>query len=390
MLAVDPSAPGRPRSDSFPSQDIRSCSRSPQKSQAPLPSPSTGLPPALASAASVVALELQVEQRFHHLEQRLNSQFSELLASIRASQAPTVAAQLASQPSPVSAPPQPPSHPNLLPTSWPEHLVKLRNPGSRVSREASRSTGLTLAGGQLSVVDDSSEARTFAFVKAIPSIAALAQVWLVYVAIRARHTANLELNAALLAHLEQLIEFDHLYLWRAVADYHLAVCHQCFGTATISEWASYDPQVAGRVLFQYQKSAHNLSRQEPNLGSSPSQPPPQRSSRPCQRPIAGTASELVQTCRRFNVSHLQPLQGCSPSAVLPRLHQDHQRGGQEGGLILLIFDEADFPASVGSLQLRVWSRFLAFYPDQAFADQLCGVLRHGAKLGVSDRAPETN
>ncbi|SOV04874.1 uncharacterized protein UDID_17221 [Ustilago sp. UG-2017a] len=48
---------------------------------------------------------------------------------------------------------------------------------------------------------------------------------------------------------------------------------------------------------------------------------------------------------------------------------------------LPIFDEADLPASVGSLQLRLWSRFLALYPDQAFADQLCGVLRHGAKLG---------
>ncbi|SOV09373.1 uncharacterized protein UDID_18567 [Ustilago sp. UG-2017a] len=47
---------------------------------------------------------------------------------------------------------------------------------------------------------------------------------------------------------------------------------------------------------------------------------------------------------------------------------------------LPIFDKANLLASVGSLQLRLWSRFLALYPDQAFADQLCGVLFHGAKL----------
>ncbi|KAJ1022693.1 hypothetical protein NDA18_005031 [Ustilago nuda] len=468
-MPVDLSAPGRQRSDSFPSQDIRSRSRSPQTSQVTLLPPSTGLPPAIVSASSVAALELQVEQRFCQLEQRLNGQFSELLASIHASQAPTVAAQPAPHPPPGSVRPQPPSHltgfdpaasQTIAPAgespplsvsrsfAWvpvevvllverdqlkPEHLVKLRNPESRVSREASRSTGLTLTDGQLSVVDDSSESRTSAFVKAIPSIAALAQVWLVYVAIRARHTANLELNAALLAHLEQLIEFDHLYSWRAVADYHLAVCRQRFGTATISEWASYDPQVAGRVLFPYQKSAHNPSRQETNLGSGPSQPP-QRSSRPRQRPIAGTASEIGVTTavKRVSSAVLDTLNvdpractafecataGNAVKCAFPRVPNTRNvatmactapkcatastavKCAQGFGVThdnpspprstspprpntfceLPIFDEADSPASEGSLQLRIWSRFLAPYPDQAFADQLRGALRHGAKL----------
>ena len=61
----------------------------------------------------------------------------------------------------------------------PEHLVKLCNPESLNSLEASRSTGLTLPNRQLSVVNDSSNSQTSTFVKAIPSIAALAQVWLV-------------------------------------------------------------------------------------------------------------------------------------------------------------------------------------------------------------------
>ncbi|SOV04875.1 uncharacterized protein UDID_17222 [Ustilago sp. UG-2017a] len=303
-------APPCSRSDSSSSQDICSRSRSPPISQAPLPSSPTGQPPALASVSSVVPLEQQVEQQFCHLEQRLNGQFSKLLASIRASQAPAVAAPPALNLSSDFPPPRPHPHPAgfdlaaLQPVApagesqplsvsrsfpWvpvevvllvkcdqlkPEHLVKLCNPESHVSQEASRSTGLTLTDRQLSIVNDSSDSRTSAFVKAILSIATLAQVWLVYVAICACHTANLELNTALLAHLEQLLEFDHLYSWHAMTDYHLAVCRQCFGTAAISEWVSYDPQVAGRVLFPYQKSSHNSSRQDPNLGSSSGQPPP--------------------------------------------------------------------------------------------------------------------
>ena len=132
-----------------------------------------------------------------------------------------------------------------------------------------------------------------------------------------------------------------------MADYHLAVCHQCFGTAAISEWVSYDPQVAGRVLFPYQKSSHNSSRQDPNLGSSSGQPPPMQPPLPsptpncrrCQR-----AHQDVQMIQRWPpmcwlqlLSHLHPLQGCSPSAVLPHFRQDHQHGVQEGSLMVSTF-----------------------------------------------------
>ncbi|KAJ1029388.1 hypothetical protein NDA13_002639 [Ustilago tritici] len=229
LLTAKPTAtaPLHSRSDSFPSQDTHSCSRSPQTLQAHLPLPLTGQHTAFASASSVVALEQQVEQRFCHLEQQLNGQFHELLAGIRASQAPAAAAPpMLNLPHPTCldlATPQPlapagESQPLSVSCSFAwvpvnivvlvehdqlklEHLVKLRNPELCVSQESSRSTGLTLTDGQLSVVKDLADVCTSAFVKAIPSIAALAQVWLVYVAICARHTANLKLNAALLAHL---------------------------------------------------------------------------------------------------------------------------------------------------------------------------------------------
>ncbi|SAM78155.1 uncharacterized protein UBRO_20267 [Ustilago bromivora] len=46
-----------------------------------------------------------------------------------------------------------------------------------------------------------------------------------------------------------------------------------------------------------------------------------------------------------------------------------------------IFDATDAPATLGMLQLCLWSTFLDLYPDQAFASQLQGALQHGVKLG---------
>ncbi|SPO32044.1 uncharacterized protein UTRI_02601 [Ustilago trichophora] len=46
-----------------------------------------------------------------------------------------------------------------------------------------------------------------------------------------------------------------------------------------------------------------------------------------------------------------------------------------------IFEAADVPATIGTLQLSHWSNFLDLYPDQAFASQLRGALQHGVKLG---------
>ncbi|SAM82306.1 uncharacterized protein UBRO_20070 [Ustilago bromivora] len=50
---------------------------------------------------------------------------------------------------------------------------------------------------------------------------------------------------------------------------------------------------------------------------------------------------------------------------------------------LPIFDCSDAPATIGSLKLEHWAPFLDLYPDQGFANQLRGALRHGTLLGYS-------
>ncbi|SNX87251.1 uncharacterized protein MEPE_05961 [Melanopsichium pennsylvanicum] len=281
----------------------------------------------VASAASVVALET----RLSSLEQSLDGKISELLNAFRASQPlaaqppfpsallPTSQAPQASQALPLlQALPPPPRprappavEPVLLPAgqssitagesaplsitrcfAWvplevvhqverdqlkPEHLVKLRNPELRVSKEPTQEQGFTLgAGGTLSVVQENADSRTSSFIKAIPNIAALAQ---------------------------HLIECDHLYTWRAVADYHLAVCRQRFGTGAVHEWSSYDPQISSRVLYPFLKTGH------PSCGesSSGSRQPALRPANRITKAIAAGGS--FDPCRKYNAG--QPCSGCN-------------------------------------------------------------------------------
>lgn len=282
-------------------------------------------PAAFASAVSVSALE----ERFDRLEHRLDSQLGELLNAVRAVQAPSPAR--ATQPAPQAPPQAPPAVASAPPAAgsqpvtagespplsltrcfaWvpadivslverdqlkPEHLVKLRNPESRVSKEPARPSGFTLEAGQLTLVEETADSRTSAFVKAIPNVAALSQVWLVYTAIRVRHTGSVDLNDALLAHLEHLIECDHLYIWRAVADYHLAVCRKRFGTSAVQEWASYDPHISSRVLYPFLKPAPSSIS---TRGGPSSSSRPQHTSRP-GRPTRATATTASEPCNRFN------------------------------------------------------------------------------------------
>lgn len=180
----------------------------------------------------------------------------------------------------------------------PEQLVKLHNPESRVSQESVQSTSINIEGGQFKIYKESVDLHTSMFVKAIPSIAALAQVWLVYVAICAHYNNSWALNNALLSHLEQLIKYNQLYQWCAVADYHLTVCRLRFGTSAVIEWSHYDPQIAGRVLLPYQKSySHSLASTRRDLSSSSCHPSSnQRSTRlPCTG--SGTVSD---PCKKFN------------------------------------------------------------------------------------------
>ncbi|SPO28029.1 uncharacterized protein UTRI_05172 [Ustilago trichophora] len=295
-------------------------------------------PGAVASASSVAALEQRVEQRLDHL----GSQVSELLNAFRASRvsppSPPAPASWPALPTPLQAPPYlsqahstaaAPALPSAVQPdtagelpflsisrcfAWipadivalverdqlrPEQLVKLRNPESRVSQEPVRSTNLNVEDGQLRVCEESADSRTSTFVKAIPSIAALAQVWLVYVAIRARHTNSWDLNDALLSHLEQLVEFNQLYTWRAVADYHLAVCRLRFGTGAVTEWSHYDPQIAGRVLLPFQKTSQPSSSSNRIEVGPGSRSLPFSHQRPPRQPHTGSGA-APDPCRKFN------------------------------------------------------------------------------------------
>ncbi|SAM64255.1 uncharacterized protein UBRO_21040 [Ustilago bromivora] len=118
----------------------------------------------------------------------------------------------------------PPPRPQALPAAVLALPSAGQTSGTSVSKEPSQPTHLTVGpGGVLVGAKESSDTHTSAFVKTIPNIAALTQIWLAYITIRVHATGNLTLNEALLVYLVHLIECDHLYQWRAVTDYHLAL-----------------------------------------------------------------------------------------------------------------------------------------------------------------------
>nr|QBH67613.1 hypothetical protein UEMT_2079 [Ustilago esculenta] len=289
-------------------------------SPAHLSPPPAVSPESTPSPLSAAAIEARISSR---LESRLDQRFEELLATLRTSQ-PAHPTTVPYNPSPsvFSQSPTAHNHPTgespPLSTSrcfpWvtadildkvaqdklrPEELVKLRNPESKVSREPTRSTGLVLESGQLTLTEDSSDTRTSTFAKAIPNVAALTQVWLVYVAIRLRYTRNHELAEALLAHLEYLIDYESTYTWRAVVDYHLAVCRLRFSTGAVHEWADVDNNIAGRVLLTNPRMAslNNSSTARRD------QAPPNFRKGTGGRQSRATTSTSSDTCRRFNAGH---------------------------------------------------------------------------------------
>nr|QBH67499.1 hypothetical protein UE_1433 [Ustilago esculenta] len=198
----------------------------------------TGEPSTFALQLSPAAVEAQISSR---LESQLDQRFEELLATLRTGQPahPTTAPYNPSPSVLSQTPPSAHNHPTSesLPLStsrcfpWvtadildkvaqdklhSEELVKLLNPESKVSHKPTHSTGLVLESGQLTLTEDSSDTRTFTFTKAIPNY---------------------------------LIDYESTYTWRAIIDYHLAVCRLRFGTGAVHEWADVDNNIAGRVLL---------------------------------------------------------------------------------------------------------------------------------------------
>ena len=175
-----------------------------------------------------------------------------------------------------------------LNTLRPERLVALRNPESRVTRETAQQPGLILSDRQFRLPDDSSEAQTSAFIKAIPNVRALTQVWLVYAANCFSHTQDPLLVLAHLSRLEILVEFDTIYQWKAVVEYHLAVCHQRFGTGVVTECSHTNNNLQGHILVPYLKP---LSAQQPSATTFKSGN---------QAPRSNPSNSSIEICYRFN------------------------------------------------------------------------------------------
>lgn len=123
-----------------------------------------------------------------------------------------------------------------------------------------------------------------------------------YISIRGRHTGNLDLVQALLAHLGQLIELDATYQWKAVANYHLAVCRKLFGTPAVQEWAIYDQQLAGQLLLPRLKPAASTqpSSTSRSDGSSSRQQTSLSKASNNSRTIRSGSSNTSDLCHRFN------------------------------------------------------------------------------------------
>ncbi|KAJ1026035.1 hypothetical protein NDA18_003695 [Ustilago nuda] len=100
------------------------------------------------------------------------------------------------------------------------------------------------------------------------------------------------------------------------------------------------------------------------------QPPPRMPTLPAQ-----TSDDTMSNACRQGYHQPYPeegnfMMGMTPPPPRPNTLCEHP-----------IFDATDAPATLGTLQLHLWSTFLDLYPDQAFAVQLRGALQHGVKLG---------
>ncbi|SYW83731.1 uncharacterized protein UBRO2_05287 [Ustilago bromivora] len=411
----------------FPRKSSRSVSPAPSRdsSISSVSGTSTlraGPQPFSAPASTVTALESRINSRMGNIE----AQLSQLLTAVKRISAPT------QTPSFVLPPAQPPTIDTtnsaqlpsgesvVLPSArffpWvpkdiitavaldklkPERLVALRNPESRVTRKTLQQSSVIVSDGQFRLAEESGEAKVSSFVKAIPNVRALTQVWIVYTSIRFSYTQDFLLAAALLSHLESIVEFDATYHWKAVAEYHLAVCRQRFGTGVVDEWGccyiNLQMPTPPKWKFAFATTLAPAAMAAAECTRRHSQASTASNSAIRARTAPNSAS-MARTAPNSASTH------AAPAASFPLLGFFAPQGivdmAPDSAAALLaslltgpppqerpntscdlpIFDSSDSPATNGSLKLEHWSHFLDLYPDQAFAQQLCGALRHGVKL----------
>ncbi|SPO32026.1 uncharacterized protein UTRI_02583 [Ustilago trichophora] len=163
----------------------------------------------------------------------------------------------------------------------PEQLPKLCNPASCIVHIAPKTKNLVFEGGSLAVTEEDDTQRSSAFLKAVPNLTTLAHIWAVYTTIRVYTSGNQELLVGLQKYFLHLIEYDGLYTWSAVVNYHLTVCRLRFGTGIATEWATPDQEAHSSVLSPFRKavvtgqpssSSSTSQRRDHGQGSSKSHP----------------------------------------------------------------------------------------------------------------------
>ncbi|SPO27262.1 uncharacterized protein UTRI_10379 [Ustilago trichophora] len=201
----------------------------------------------------------------------------------------------------------------------PEQLPKLCNPASCIIHNAPKTKNLVFEGGSLAVTEEDDTQRSSAFLKAVPNITTLAHIWTVYTTIRVSTSSNPELLVGLQKYLLHLIEYDGLYTWTAVINYHLTVCRLRFGSGIAVEWASPDQEAHSSVLSPFRKtvvtsqtSSSSSTSQRRDHGQGPFKSHLGQPSSKTNTRGQGTSND---PCRRFNAS--VGCTGCSrPHACL--------------------------------------------------------------------------
>ncbi|SAM83479.1 uncharacterized protein UBRO_20767 [Ustilago bromivora] len=277
--------------------------------------------PTFAPATSVIALGARVDgidSCISWLEDAIHLNFTTILTCIDSLQSsphppsnPTSLATVTSQPPLPEVISQVVSN-----TLKPECLILLCNPESHISKETPAQAGLVFMDGQVRNAEESSEQCSSNFVKVIPNIWVLAQVWLVYTAIHIHHTQDLNLSNTLLAYLEILIEFNQIYSWKGVTKYHLAICCQCFGMGVTHKWAHTNTTLQGRTLLtNFQTLAVPSSSAPSSKPGAKSSHPSRTTANPPPVEILGSSRPTPMPPRRVHNGELAPSLRQHPSSA---------------------------------------------------------------------------
>lgn len=121
-----------------------------------------------------------------------------------------------------------------------EDFLKLRKPCSVVCpRPLKRSRIVLGENGNLEVEEDPSDVAHF--MKAVPSLGALLQLWSTYTAMAVFYSDEpKDLSLALNKIAHELAELEAVYTWENVCSYFFALCLKRFNHANAKKWAEWD------------------------------------------------------------------------------------------------------------------------------------------------------